>query len=135
MRNIYLVHDSQESPAPRKNYLEMSGFAVTMCSSARELRACLESKVPDLLMMDVLIEGKNGFALCAELRERHAAKDLPIVLCTRIYRSRIYREEALNAGAQRYLLQPLKHEDVVRHVTELLIEADEARNGRGRNVA
>ena len=50
------------------------------------------------------------------------AETLPIILCTSIYRSRIYREEALAAGAQRYLLRPIHPNDLLREASTLIQE-------------
>jgi CheY-like chemotaxis protein len=44
---------------------------------------------------------------------------LPVVLCTHIYRSRIYRDEAVAAGAQRYVLLPVKLDELVGMIAEL----------------
>jgi len=119
MQHILFVHDFQESPLTRKNYLEMSGFQVTLMRNGHECLKALSREKPALVLMDVLLEGKNGFEVCRAIRERCSIAELPIILCSHIYRSRIYRDEAVAAGAQRFLLLPIKLDELLAHVTEL----------------
>ncbi len=120
MQQIFFVHDFQESPLTRKNYLEMSGFEVVMLRSGKECLEALAKTKPALVLMDVLLEGQNGFDVCRAIRQRCNAAEVPIILCSHIYRSRIYRDEAAAAGAQRFLLMPLRLDDLLVHVMELI---------------
>lgn len=120
MQEIFLVHDQQESAAARKSFLEMSGYRVVLMKSGAEVLEALEKRVPALVLMDVLIEGPNGFDVCRQIRARFVAQKLPILLSCTVYRSRIYRDEALAAGAQGYILRPVKLEDLVQEVGEVL---------------
>jgi CheY-like chemotaxis protein len=127
MQQILFVHDFQESPLTRKNYLEMSGFEVTLLRNGKECLEQLARAKPALVLMDVLLEGPNGFEVCRSIRERCTAAEVPVVLCSHIYRSRIYRDEAVAAGAQRFLLLPLKLDDLLVHVMELVAKPSRAR--------
>ena len=126
MQEIFFVHDQQESPEARKNFLEMTGFRVTLLKSGEECLERLEKARPALILMEVLLKGPNGFEVCRHLRESHGPGALPIILCSGIYRSRIYRDEALAAGAQRYLLLPVDFEELAEAVTDALREARSA---------
>ncbi len=120
MQEIFLVHDEQESAATRKSFLEMAGYNVTMMRSGAELIEALEARVPALVLMDVLLEGPTGFEVCRQVRARFASQKLPILLSCTLYRSRVYRDEALAAGAQGYILRPVNLEDLVEQVAEVL---------------
>lgn len=124
MKTILLVHDSQSSPAPRMQYLEIAGFKVIGLGNASEALRAIGSNTPDLVMCDVLTEGINGFELCAAVRKNHTADDLPFVLISGIYRGRGYREEATNVGAQEYLKSPVDLDEMVTVVQRLLMAAD-----------
>jgi DNA-binding response OmpR family regulator len=127
MQQILFVHDFQESPLTRKNYLEMSGFEVTLLRNGDECLKSLAVAKPALVLIDVLLEGKNGFEVCRAIRDRCTAAELPVILCSHIYRSRIYRDEAVAAGAQRFLLLPMKLDELLGHVTELTSKHAKAR--------
>jgi CheY-like chemotaxis protein len=117
---IVLVHDAQESPTTRKGWLEMAGFQVTLLRGGKELLDLLPQRRPALVLMDVLIEGINGFEMCREVRRRWPAQEVPILLASHIYRGRAYREMAASLGAQRYLLLPIKRDDLLDAVTSTL---------------
>jgi DNA-binding response OmpR family regulator len=118
MQEIFFVHDQQESAATRKSFLEMSGYKVTAMRTAAECLDLLAVRKPALVLIDVLIDGPNGFEACKRIREKHKAAELPIILGSTIYRSRVYRDAALQAGAQRYLLRPIKLDELVKHVSD-----------------
>jgi DNA-binding response OmpR family regulator len=124
MKNILLVHDQQESATPRKSFLEVSGYAVDLVGHGDEVLLRVEAQRPDLVLMDVLLEGPNGFEVCRRLRSKWGPDELPILLSSGIYRSRIYRDEATNAGAQGYILKPCEPDELVREVSEILARVE-----------
>jgi CheY-like chemotaxis protein len=119
-QEIFFVHDQQESSGLRKHVLERSGYEVTAMASGAECLALLEQRTPVLVLMDVLIEGPNGFEVCRAIRNRFAAEEVPVVLGSPVYHARIYRDEALAAGAQAYVLRPIEPEALVDIVNEVV---------------
>jgi len=120
MRTVYFAHDQQENPEMRNHLLELAGYSVKLFRSYRELVAALKGAPPDLLLMDILLEGKNGFEAALEISERTKERSFPIVLCAHIYRQRAFREEALRCGAQDYLLLPLAPEQFLLRVNQAI---------------
>lgn len=120
MKTIYYVHDQQGQPASVAHFLELSGYKVELCPSGDQCLEMLTRAVPSLILMDVLLEGRNGFDVCRAIRQHFAPEALPVVLCSAIYRSRIYREEAMHAGAQLYVLKPVKFDELTHMIHELL---------------
>lgn len=123
MKQVLLVHDAQENFLSRVEYLESKGYAVTLCpSSVEALRLC-ESQKPDLVITDVLIEGQHGFDLVTALRARFKPEELPMLVCSGIYRGRAYNEEAFARGAQAYLRWPAALDDLGQEVEQLFADA------------
>ena len=120
MKEIYLVHDQLESHWVRQHYLESAGYKVTPFDGGDACLHALSERLPDLVLLDVLIEGRNGFEVCASLRADHSAEELPVVLCSEIYREEAFRLEAERAGAQRYVLKPCPLEELVAIVSGVL---------------
>jgi len=120
MREILFVHDRLESPWVRQNFLESAGFKVTPLESAKACLETLVDRTPALILMDVLIEGLNGFELTRRIRRDYPPEDLPIVLCSEIYRSRLFREEAASAGAQDYVLRPCQMDELIEVIQSVL---------------
>jgi DNA-binding response OmpR family regulator len=127
MQTIFFVHDTQESPTTRKNYLEMAGFEVVLMKNGDECLKALATRKPALVLMDVLLEGKNGFEVCRAIRQTCSVSEVPVILASHIYRSRIYRDEAHASGAQRYLLLPMKLDDLIANITDLVASGAKVR--------
>ena len=120
MKQIYLVHDQDESPWVRRHFLERAGYEVLTIASSEGLLERLRDAPPDLLVIDVLVEGLNGFELCRSVRERFTPDELPIVLGSAVYTALVFREEAERAGAQEYLTAPRDLDTLLAAVNGLL---------------
>ncbi len=120
MKTIFFVHDQQESPVPRQQGLEMGGFAVVLLKSSQELMNALREQTPALVLIDVLIEGKNGFEAALELSQAHPERTFPLILCSAIYRTRQFREEARRCGAQDFILLPVDRDELLRRVSQAI---------------
>jgi CheY-like chemotaxis protein len=127
MTTILFVHDGQENPRLRQQLLELSGYRVRVLKSGQECLDLVGETRPDLVLLDVLLEGPNGFEVCRALRERYSGALLPIMLCSGIYTARVFQEAATEAGAQAYLLHPYEPSDLVEEVALQLRMAAEAR--------
>lgn len=120
MNEIYFAHDEQESPVSRTGQLVMAGYRVTLFRGGDDLCAALERHKPDLVVLDVLLHGAHGFEVCRRIRKSFAREELPVILMSDIYRARAYRDEAQLAGAQAYLLRPIRPEDLWHQVAMLI---------------
>jgi DNA-binding response OmpR family regulator len=120
MNEIYFAHDEQESPVARTGQLAMAGYRVTLFRGGDELCTALGRHKPDLVVLDVLLRGAHGFDVCRRIRASFAREELPVIVMSDIYRSRAYRDEATLAGAQAYLLRPIRPEDLWHQVAALV---------------
>lgn len=71
-----------------------------------EALQCVDSYMPDIVLLDVLMPGKDGFAICRKLRERHSSRDLPILVQTALD-DPDERARAFAAGANDLLTKPI----------------------------
>lgn len=117
---VYFVHDRQQEDDVREAWLEAAGYEVTVFTGSIELSVALRGAEPDLLLLDVLIEGKNGFEAAREVTLRHPERDFPIVLCSRIYRGRQFGAEAQRSGVQTFILLPKSEQEFVRRIKQTL---------------
>lgn len=121
MRTIFFAHDQQESPESRKHSLELAGYSVQLFADCTSLEAALKQGLtPDLLLMDVLLEGRNGFDAARAISSAQLERGFPIVLSTHVYRPRPFREEALRCGAADYLLLPMPPEEFLRRINQAI---------------
>ena len=120
LRTIFFAHDQQENPEARKHSLELAGYVVKLFETYDALLAALNEETPSLVMIDVLLEGKNGFAATRAITERFPERGFPVILCSPIYRPRPFREEALRCGAQDYFLLPLTPDEFLRRINQAI---------------
>ena len=79
MAKILIIEDDADIAAIEKDYLELSGFQVSVCSDGVSgLTAALEQPF-DLLLLDLMLPGMDGFTICRRVRE---VKDIPILMVT-----------------------------------------------------
>lgn len=71
-----------------------------------ETLRCVDSYMPDIVLLDVLMPGKDGFAICRALRERYSSRDLPILIQTALD-DPDERARAFAAGANDLLTKPI----------------------------
>jgi twitching motility two-component system response regulator PilH len=122
MKRILFVHDSQEDPRTRISYLEARGYVVEAVRNGDQALASIERDKPTVVMLDVLLDGPNGFEVCRAIRSRFGVDELPILMCSGIYRSRIYKDAARDAGAQSYLVRPFALDQMVDQIEQVLVE-------------
>lgn len=74
---------------------------------------------PDLVILDVMMPGMDGFAVCAALREHPAHKDTPIFLCTALSQVK-HIEKASELGATGYIIKPIDVDKLRHKVIDVL---------------
>jgi|SRR6185312_2461916 len=60
--------------------LKSEGIELDYASTADEARAIIEKRTPDLLLLDIMLPGKNGFDFLAELRANNKYKSMPVII-------------------------------------------------------
>jgi CheY-like chemotaxis protein len=118
--NIYFVHDDQEADDNRLAWLEAAGYEVTLFKGNIDLGLALRENQPDLLLLDVFIDGKNGFETAREVNLKFPGREFPMVLCSRIYRGRQFSSEAQRSGVQTFVLLPKPEKEFIRRIKQTL---------------
>jgi CheY-like chemotaxis protein len=105
MAVIMIVEDSPDNMKLFRTLLELKGHTIVGLPGGEELFATLERQRPDLVLMDIQMPGKDGFALLAELRDSPFA-DLTVVALT-AHAMAGDRDKALAAGFDGYITKPI----------------------------
>ncbi|OUQ38515.1 DNA-binding response regulator [Gemmiger sp. An120] len=114
---ILIVEDEKLLAQSLKTLLERKGFAVELAYDGATGAEHADTGIYDLLILDVMMPGLNGFELARHLRRRHSA--VPILMLTA--RSDLSdRIEGLNAGADYYLTKPFEIGELLACVRALL---------------
>ncbi len=90
-------------------------------------RECLDKvrqKRPDLIILDVMMSGLNGYDACAELKSDETTKSIPVILLASVARNlrktTYTQRQGLETEADDYIPKPCKQEDLLRAIANLL---------------
>lgn len=116
--HILIVDDDREIRELVGTYLERNEMRVTLVANGREMRAALDKGSVDLIVLDLMLPGEDGLALCRDLRAG-PRKNLPILMLT------ARNEEAdrilgLEMGADDYLVKPFAARELLARVRSVL---------------
>jgi len=114
--HILIVDDDRELRDLLSRFLTANGFRVTVARDAREMSKALEDAAIDLVVLDVMMPGKDGFTACRELR---ATSDVPLIMLTAVG-DPTDRIVGLELGADDYLPKPFNSRELLARMRALL---------------
>jgi CheY-like chemotaxis protein len=125
MALILVVEDNPQNLKLATVLLRSDGHEVIPARDAQQAEEALVDGIPDLILMDLALPGKDGYSLARELRQRASTADVPILAVTS-FAMKGDRERALEAGCTDYLTKPIDAKVFQQKVAALL----EDRRGR-----
>lgn len=113
---ILVVEDEPSVGEVVSLYLRRAGFAVSVVRDGRKALDALAESLPDLVVLDVMLPGVDGWEITRRLRER---SDVPIIMLT-ARREEIDRIAGLELGADDYVVKPFSPQELVSRVRAVL---------------
>ncbi|ACB80232.1 two component transcriptional regulator, winged helix family [Methylorubrum populi BJ001] len=120
--HIAVVDDEADARAMVGDYLRLHGFDVALCEGGRALRAHLQIRTPDLIVLDLNMPEEDGLSI---VRDMKARSPIPIIMLTATA-SPIDRVVGLELGADDYLPKPCELRELVARVRSVLRRAQGA---------
>ncbi|OGN07470.1 MAG: DNA-binding response regulator [Candidatus Yanofskybacteria bacterium RIFCSPHIGHO2_01_FULL_48_25b] len=122
---ILIVEDEEKLALSLKKGLEKEGFAVDyiMDGEAGERRIIVNHKDYDLVILDLMLPGKDGFEICQEVREQKVTTPILVLTARDATEDKV---AALNAGADDYLVKPFSFEELMARVRAILRRPEQA---------
>jgi len=117
--HILIVDDDAEIRTLLQRYLEKNGLRATAVADGRAMRQALDRGAFDLVVLDVMLPGDDGFTLCRELR---AHSDIPIVMLT-ARGEEMDRVVGLELGADDYVPKPFSARELLARIKVILRRA------------
>lgn len=114
--HVLVVDDDKEIRGLLGGYLERNGFRVTLANDGREMRLALATTRPDLVVLDIMLPGEDGLALCRDLRAR---SNLPVIMLTARV-DEVDRILGLEMGADDYLSKPFSPRELLARIKNVL---------------
>jgi len=118
-RRVLIVDDEPNIVVSLEFLLRQQGYEVIVARDGEEALAAAGERRPDLVVLDVMLPGLDGFEVCRRLRERTDLAGLKIILLTARGRD-VERVRGLEEGADDYITKPFSTRDLMKRVAELL---------------
>lgn len=112
MKKVLIVEDDQSIAQLQKDYLEISGYAVTVAGSGPEGLRAMEKSSYDLVLLDIMLPGMDGFEVLRTIREQ----ELTPVLLVSARGEELYKIKGLGLGADDYITKPFSSGELVARV-------------------
>ena len=129
MSRILIIEDEEAIADLEKDYLELSGFEVKICNTGDEgLQTALREEF-DLIVLDLMLPGLDGFEVCKKIREE---KNIPIIMVS-AKKEDIDKIRGLGMGADDYMTKPFSPSELVARVKAHLARYDRLVGSSNKN--
>jgi len=118
IKRILVVDDSPTERAFLQGILVKRGYEVITADSGEDGIAKSKSDKPDLILMDVVMPGLNGFQATRQITKDDATKDIPVIMCT-TKGQETDKIWGMRQGAKEYLIKPIKEDELFAKIAAL----------------
>jgi len=119
---LLIVEDEADIRELLRYNLEREGYKIRECCSAEEAKSCLARTIPDLILLDLMLPGTDGYAFCRAVRADERTAKVPVIMVTA-------RDEdadvvaGLEVGADDYVIKPFSARILSARVRSVLRRA------------
>ena len=124
-QKILVVEDEDDIRELLRYNLEQEGYAVEEAADGAEALSRIQRRVPDLVLLDLMLPRMSGLELCRRMRANRETARLPIIVVT-AKGAEVDRVLGLEMGADDYVVKPFSLREVVARVKALLRRANAA---------
>jgi DNA-binding response OmpR family regulator len=104
-KRIVVVDDDKEIREIITFVLVRCGFQVDAISSGQQLQRFLAFQLPDLIILDIMMPGEDGYHICRSLQANPMTHDIPIMMIT-AHAEDIYKRISIDLGAVQHMTKP-----------------------------
>lgn len=125
-KHVLYVDDDADLRRFVKGLLERHGYQVTIAGTGEAGLDVARAHPPDLIMLDIMLPGLNGFEICQQLRGDEGLRGVPVLMLTGMDDAKL-NERAFAAGAQVCMTKPLQADRLLSAVQMVLKSAAQKR--------
>lgn len=115
---IYIVEDDRNIQEIELFALKNSGYQATGFETAKEFYKALNEKLPELILLDIMLPDEDGLSILKRLRTRADTQKIPVILVT-AKTSEIDKVKGLDGGADDYIAKPFGVMEMIARVKAL----------------
>ena len=125
---IYIVEDDRDIQEIELFALKNSGYQAVGFETAREFYMALDTKLPELILLDIMLPDEDGMEILRRLRAREDTRRIPVILVT-AKSTEIDKVKGLDGGADDYIAKPFGVMELIARVKALLRRAPASGEG------
>ena len=118
IKNILVVDDSPTDRQFLSDILAKSGYQVSTAESAEQALEIVKRQRPDLVLMDVVMPGLNGFQATRAITREEKTKHIPVIICT-TKGQETDRVWGMRQGARDYVVKPVNQAELLAKIAAL----------------
>lgn len=118
-KSILIVDDEPNIVLSLEFLMKQEGYNVRSVSSGNEAIPAIVAEPPDLVILDVMMPGRDGYEICQEIRANPAWRAIRVIMLTARGRG-VERDKGLALGADDYISKPFATRELVEKVKGLL---------------
>ncbi|NBD19746.1 response regulator [Aquabacterium fontiphilum] len=115
IQKILLVDDSKTELHVLSELLSKKGYQVRTAENGEEALRRLQEEVPDLILMDVVMPGQNGFQLTRTITRDPQFANVPVIICTS-KNQETDRVWGMRQGARDYVVKPVNPDELLAKI-------------------
>lgn len=115
MDGVLIVDDNKLAVEIIEDLLKTWGYRTKVCSTSSEVFCCVRAFKPDAILLDIMLPGMNGFAICNKLKSAPQTSGIPVIILT-VLNDMENRIHAFDMGADAFLTKPVKYEELRNRV-------------------
>ncbi len=104
MKRVLVVEDDKFLVNAYRVKLSKAGYDVTVATDGEEVMKLLQTFVPDIIILDLVIPKKDGFSVLLDLKNTNSLKDIPVIVASNLGQKEDI-EKATSAGASDYIVK------------------------------
>ena len=118
IRKVLIVDDSKTETLVLTEMLKMHGYLVISAEDGEQALSLMAIEKPDLILLDVVMPGRNGFQLTRTISRHPEYSDIPIILCSSksLETDKVW---GLRQGARDYITKPVSEPELMAKINAL----------------
>lgn len=114
MAKILAIDDELETLDLVRILLEGAGYEVVTCSSGRKAWETIKMTMPDLVVLDIMLPGVDGYTLQAQMSQEESTRHIPVIMLTALEPAKTLFEKSENVAG--FMTKPFKSEELLGKV-------------------
>ena len=123
---ILIVDDEPNIVVPLQFLIEQNGFQVMVAASGEESLEAISKFRPDLILLDIMLPGIDGYEVCEIVRLNPEWRNTKIIFLTAMGRD-VDIAKGMVLGADDYITKPFSNKEIIAKINKLLNNNDEVR--------